>query len=113
MIGDSISEKARQETETQRNKALAKARQGGKVKTRVIAELKARELAQVEEDARYRQEATARARASADERRKREDEARDAAESILKTPRNWPKTVGHRPRGAHRRRGRGAAFRAR
>ena len=40
MIGDSISEKARQETETQRNKALAKARQASK--DRVELERKAR-----------------------------------------------------------------------
>ena len=62
------------------------------VKTRVIAELKARELAQVEEDARYRQEAAVRARSAAEDRRKREDEARDAAVAVRKPP-SWPKTV--------------------
>ncbi len=62
------------------------------VKTRVIAELKARELAQVEEDARYRQEAAVRARSAAEDRRKREDEARNAAVAVRKPP-SWPKTV--------------------
>src|SRR5215831_12327708 len=64
------------------------------VKTRVVAELKARELAQMEEDARYRQEAAARARSSAQERKKREDETRDVAASVRdRKSRNWPKAV--------------------
>ena len=67
----------------------------GEVKQRVTAELKARELAEREEDARYRAQAEERARATAGNQQTRlEQEARSAAQSFhTRKPPSWAKSV--------------------